>query len=168
MVGQTMRHLPESYLVTIRPGSLTPSRRRFARAPFLSTLVGHLLTGRRSGSHISAPPTNTPTGRQRTTASRSQTRSTTCSTGLGPPTPTVSSPPCVASYTERWPFTLLAISMCRRPASQAKTASSLMICLPTRIQSAPPCSTPSTGSDRWMSLQDDGHAHLRPTRILIG
>ena len=118
------------------------------QAPFLLTLVDHSLTGRRSGWHVSAPPTSTPTGRRRTTSSPSRTRSTRCSTGSGPPAPTVSSRPCAAYCTERWRCTLLAISMCRRPASRARAASSSMICPPTRRQSAPPCSTPSTGSDR--------------------
>ena len=77
--------------MTIRSGSLTRSRRRSAPAPLLPTLAGRSPTRRRSGWRASAMPTSTPTGRRRTTSSPTPTRSTRCSSGSGPPTPTVTS-----------------------------------------------------------------------------
>jgi hypothetical protein len=74
-------------------------------------------------------------------------------TRIGLPTSTITSRPSVACCTERWRSTLLAISMCRRRASQATAASSSTICPRIQRRSAPPCSTPSTGRDRATSPQ---------------
>ena len=78
MAGRTTPRSPESCSVTIRPGSLTRSRRRSAPAPLLLTLADRSLTRRRSGWRASAMPTSTPTGRRRTTSSPTPTRSTRC------------------------------------------------------------------------------------------
>ena len=89
MAGRTTRRSLESCSVTIRPGSLTRSRRRSAPAPLLPTLADRSPTARRSEWRASAMPTSTPTGRPRTTSSPTPTRSTRCSSGSGPPTPRV-------------------------------------------------------------------------------
>ena len=126
MAGRTMRRLPESCSVTIRPGSLTRSRRRSAPAPRLPTLADRSPTRRRCGWRASAMPTSTPTGRRRTTSSPTPTPSTRCSKRIGTAdTETARHGACAAYCTERWRSTLLAISMCRRRASRARTASEL-------------------------------------------
>ena len=94
--GRTMRRLRGSCSVTIRPRSLTRSRRRSAQAPLLLTSAGRSLTRRRCGWRASAMPTSTPTGKRRTTSSPMPTRSTRCSSGSGPPASTVTSRPCAA------------------------------------------------------------------------
>ena len=98
--------------------------------PLPLTLVARSLTGRRFGWRASAMPTSTPIGRRRTTSSPTPTRFTRCSSGSGLLTLKVTSRPCVASCTEPWRSTLLAISTCRRPASRATTASNSTTCLP--------------------------------------
>ena len=69
---------------------------------------------------------------------------------------------CMGFYTERWPSTLLAISMCRQPAFPAKAASRSMTCPPMRRRSALLCSMSSIGNDRSISprVSSRGISHL--------
>jgi hypothetical protein len=72
--GLTTHRSPESYFVTIRPRSLTLSKRRSAQAPLLPISVAPSLMLQRSGWRASVTQMSTPIGRRRTTC-------------LGTPTP---------------------------------------------------------------------------------
>jgi hypothetical protein len=76
---------------------------------------------------------------------------TRCSGGSGLLTLTSASRPCAVYCTERWRSILRAISTCRRLACRARATNNSMTCLLVLRQSAPLCSTPSTGSDRSIS-----------------
>ena len=78
VTGRATPHLLKSCSVTIRPGSLTRSRRRSAPVPLLLTLANPSRTRQRSGWRASAMPTSTPTGRRRITSSPTPTQSTRC------------------------------------------------------------------------------------------
>ena len=163
MAGRITRRSPARCSATIRPGSSTPSRRRSVPAPLRPTLADRSLTGRRCGWRASAVPTSMPTGKRRTTSSPTPTRSTRCSSESGPPTATVASPPCAASCTARWRSISPETSMCRRPASRARTASRTTICPPMRMRSAPLCSTLSTGATgRSRGTAGGAPSHARP------
>ena len=76
--GRATPRLLKSCSVTIRPGSLTRSRRRSAPVRLLLTLANPWRTRQRSGWRASAMPTSTPTGRRRITFSPTPTPSTRC------------------------------------------------------------------------------------------
>ena len=87
--GLATHRSPESYSVTIRPRSLTLSKRRSAQAPVLPISAVPSLMLQRSGWRASVTPMSTPTGRRRTTCSRTPTLYIRCSTGLAMQRPTI-------------------------------------------------------------------------------
>ena len=136
------------------------SRRRSAQAPLLLTLADRSRTARRSGWRASAMPTSTPTGRPRTTSSPTPTRSTRCSSGSG--RRHRRSRRGRARRIARGDGALpCSLSQCAAGPSRARAASSSPTCPPMRMRSAPPCSTPSTGSDRSISRQGWWHGISR-------
>jgi nitrite reductase/ring-hydroxylating ferredoxin subunit len=127
-------------------------RRRSNTAPLPLILADRSLTGRRSGWRASAAPTNTPTGRRRTTPSLTPTRFARCSGGSGPP-PSITWRRRGLCCTARWLSISLATSMCRRPVFQARVRSGSTIFLPMRRRFRPLCSTRSTASDKLIVRQ---------------